>query len=96
MKRVYLEITNSCNLNCPFCTNNKNNDFLSISEINNYLDQINNALDLDGVKIKNVPTIIYVSDNTITQDNIISREDKKIMDVSDFQKLLDINEINEP
>lgn len=73
--------------------------YLNVTDIikdDNYLDQINNALDLDGVKIKNVPTIIYVSDNTITQDNIISREDKKIMDVSDFQKLLDINEINEP
>ena len=40
MKRVYLEITNSCNLNCPFCTNSKGNDFLSLSQIEDYLSQI--------------------------------------------------------
>ena len=40
LKRVYLEITNSCNLNCPFCTNTKGNRFLSIKEIKNYIDQI--------------------------------------------------------
>lgn len=40
MKRVYLEITNSCNLNCPFCTNDKGNNFLSLEEIKNYIDQI--------------------------------------------------------
>lgn len=40
LKRVYLEITNSCNLNCHFCTNAKGNRFLTINEIKNYLDQI--------------------------------------------------------
>ena len=40
LKRVYLEITNSCNLNCPFCTNEKGNNFLSIQEIKKYIDQI--------------------------------------------------------
>ena len=40
LKRVYLEITNSCNLNCPFCTNEKGNRFLDINDIKNYLDQI--------------------------------------------------------
>lgn len=40
MKRVYLEITNSCNLNCPFCTNNKGNNFLSYEQVANYLEQI--------------------------------------------------------
>lgn len=40
MKRIYLEITNSCNLDCPFCTNNKGNNFLDINNIDNYLDQI--------------------------------------------------------
>lgn len=40
LKRVYLEITNSCNLNCPFCTNEKGNCFLDINDIKNYLDQI--------------------------------------------------------
>lgn len=40
MKRIYLEITNACNLNCPFCTYEKGNNYLDINTINNYLDQI--------------------------------------------------------
>lgn len=40
MKRVYLEITDSCNLNCPFCTNEKGRNFLSLEEIDDYTDQI--------------------------------------------------------
>lgn len=40
LKRVYLEITNSCNLNCPFCTNKKSDYFLTLEEINNYITQI--------------------------------------------------------
>lgn len=40
LKRIYLEVTNSCNLDCPFCTNNKGNRFLTIEEIKNILPQI--------------------------------------------------------
>lgn len=40
MKRVYLEITNACNLNCSFCTQNKGNTFLDIKTIESYLLQI--------------------------------------------------------
>ncbi|MBQ3295157.1 MAG: radical SAM protein [Erysipelotrichaceae bacterium] len=40
MKRVYLEITNACNLNCPFCTYKKGNSFLSIENIRDVLLQI--------------------------------------------------------
>ena len=40
MKRVYLEITNACNLNCPFCTYEKGNLFLSLKQIDDYTDQI--------------------------------------------------------
>ena len=40
MKRVYLEITNSCNLNCPFCTYEKGNSFFSLNEIDDCLKQI--------------------------------------------------------
>ena len=40
MKRVYLEITNSCNLNCPFCDYPKGHDFLSLEEVKDYLKQI--------------------------------------------------------
>lgn len=40
MKRFYLEITNACNLNCPFCTNKKGQRFLSLEDIDNYTNQI--------------------------------------------------------
>lgn len=40
MKRVYLEITNSCNLNCSFCSNPKGNNYLTLQEIDNYTSQI--------------------------------------------------------
>lgn len=40
MKRIYLEITNACNLNCPFCTNSKGNSFLSYEDIKSHLTEI--------------------------------------------------------
>lgn len=40
LKRVYLEITNACNLNCPFCTNKKGNNYLPYDDIKNYILQI--------------------------------------------------------
>ncbi len=40
MKRVYLEITNACNLSCPFCTYKKGNSFLTLEEIEDCLIQI--------------------------------------------------------
>lgn len=39
-KRIYIEITNSCNLNCSFCTNEKGNRFLNINEIEDIFKQI--------------------------------------------------------
>lgn len=40
LKRIYLEITNACNLNCPFCTNTKGNDYLNLNLIDSYTNQI--------------------------------------------------------
>ena len=45
MKRIYLEITNCCNLNCPFCTENKGQRFLNLTEIDNYTNQIKEVCD---------------------------------------------------
>lgn len=45
MKRIYLEITNACNLNCPFCTNEKGNNYLSLEDIKSYLPQIKEYTD---------------------------------------------------
>ena len=59
----------------------------------NYIDEINNSLKEFDVKIKNVPTIIYVNNNAITKSGIINRDDKNMMTAGDFQKLLDLNQI---
>ena len=40
MKRVYLEITDACNLNCSFCRYDKGSSFMMLSEIDNYTNQI--------------------------------------------------------
>ena len=40
MKRIYLEITDACNLDCPFCTYEKRNRFMSYEKIADYLGQI--------------------------------------------------------
>ena len=39
-KRVYLEITNSCNLSCAFCEATKKHDFMDINDIKSRLDEI--------------------------------------------------------
>ena len=40
MKRVYLEITDACNLRCPFCTYEKKDHFMSLEQIDDYTSQI--------------------------------------------------------
>lgn len=40
-KKIYLEITNNCNLNCDFCIKNKRKQqFITIDEFNTILDKI--------------------------------------------------------
>lgn len=40
IKRVYLEITDVCNLNCPFCTNSKGHSFMDLNVIKDHLRKI--------------------------------------------------------
>ncbi len=45
-KKIYLEITNNCNLNCDFCIkNNRKIENISIDKFNILLDKINNYSD---------------------------------------------------
>ena len=45
-KKVYLEITNCCNLNCDFCTlKKKSNKFISVEDFNIVLDKLEGYTD---------------------------------------------------
>ncbi len=69
--------------------------FLNVTSLkeknSNYIEEINQALKLEDKKITKIPTIIYYKDNVAV--DIITRNDDNIMNVGDFQKLLDINKI---
>lgn len=67
----------------------------SIKSSDNKISLVNELLGLDDIKVEKVPTIIYVNkDNKVLRNNIITRKDDSLMEVGDFQKLLDINEIS--
>ncbi len=40
MKRVYLEICRACNLDCPFCSIEKDDRYMTLDDIIHYLDEI--------------------------------------------------------
>lgn len=75
------------NLNDSFYYVNVN----SIKDNENYIDEINKILNLDSPKVESVPTIIYYNDGKVV--DIINKEGNNIMNVGDFQKLLDVNKI---
>ncbi|MGN1405761.1 MAG: radical SAM/SPASM domain-containing protein [Erysipelotrichaceae bacterium] len=45
IKRIYFEITNACNLNCPFCTNEKGSSFVDFETCKKVLEQIKEVCD---------------------------------------------------
>lgn len=59
----------------------------SIKDKENYIDDLNKSLNLDQ-EVKKVPTIVYVKEGKVV--DIIERNDNNMMNVGDFQKLLDI------
>lgn len=67
-------------------------DVTDLKKQDNYLEELNNALELTDNKITNIPTILFFKDGVLTKDGIISREDGNIMDVGDFEHLLEIYE----
>ena len=57
-----------------------------------FMNLINQYLNTEDVNIKNLPTIFYVnSEGEVTYNNVIAKEEGKLMDIGDFQKLIDIN-----
>lgn len=68
--------------------------YLNVTEIKeekDYIENINKALKLENKKINDVPTIIYYADGEVV--DIVERSDDNIMNVGDFQKLLDVNKV---
>jgi len=68
--------------------------YLNITNIMNdedYLDKINETLNLKDEKVKQVPTVLYYQDGALV--NIINKDDKSMMNIGDFQKMLDVNQI---
>ena len=64
----------------------------SIKNDDNVISAINNLLDIEEGLVTKIPTIIYVNkNNEILRDNVITRLDDNLMEIGDFQKLLDIN-----
>ena len=59
----------------------------SIKDKETHIEDINKSLNLDA-EIKQVPTIVYVKEGKVV--DIIERNDDNMMNVGDFQKLLDI------
>jgi len=68
----------------------------SIKDNDQVIDLVNSYLGFRDVLVTKVPTIIYVnSDNVVRIENIITRDDDNLMDIGDFQQLLDINNFEE-
>jgi hypothetical protein len=87
MEKDLKKVINSYGLNDLFY-------FLNVTEIKNekdYIDSINETLSLKDQKIKQIPTIIYFNDGEVV--DIVERYDNNIMNVGDFEKLLEINKV---
>ena len=63
----------------------------SIKKEDNYIDKINKALNLTDKKVTRVPTIIYYRDGKAI--DIIKQEDNNIMNIGNFEKLLNVNKV---
>lgn len=75
MKRIYLEITNACNLNCPFCTNEKGQSFISIKDFDDYTDQIKEICDYIYLHVLGEP-LLHKDLNTFL--DILDKKDFKL------------------
>ena len=57
-KKVYIEITNICNLNCSFCLNNKREKkFMSVSDFSHIINEIKPYTDYIYLHVKGEPLL---------------------------------------
>lgn len=65
-KRIYIEITNICNLNCSFCpSSNRDKMFMSVDDFDFILNRINNYTDNIYLHIKGEPLMHPFIDDII-------------------------------
>ncbi len=68
--------------------------YIDITDLKNedgYIDKINNVFNLDH-KIQSVPTILYFKNRKLVSDGIVTRFDDNMINVGDFEHLLDMYE----
>ncbi|MDO5440658.1 MAG: radical SAM protein [Erysipelotrichaceae bacterium] len=71
IKRVYLEITDACNLDCSFCTNNKGQSFMPVDNIKMCLDQIKEVTNYVYLHVLGEPLLHpYIEEILTYTDNI--------------------------
>ena len=63
----------------------------NIKEDKDVIDKINEALHLEGKDVEKIPTILYIKDGVVI--DVITRQDNRIMEKGDFEKLLEVNNI---
>lgn len=57
-KKIYIEITNACNLDCSFCHNNKREKrFMSVSDFSHIIDEIKDYTDYVYLHVKGEPLL---------------------------------------
>jgi len=57
-KKVYIEVTNVCNLNCSFCLNNKREKkFMNVSDFSHIINQIKDYTDYIYLHVKGEPLL---------------------------------------
>ena len=75
-KRIYIEITNVCNLNCKFCPkSNRKQQFMSLENFKNIIDKVKNKAQTIYLHVKGEPLL----HNNL--DEIISYIDKNNLKV---------------
>lgn len=91
-KKVYIEITNSCNLNCSFCNNNKRDKkFMSVIEFKKVIEEVKSYTKYIYLHVKGEPLLhpnldefLSICDNNdikvnITTNGTIIKQKKEIL-----------------
>lgn len=68
-------------------------DATKLIDDKDFIDELNKSLSIEDKYITNVPSIIYVKENSINKKNIINSSKNKLFSINDFENLLKKNEI---